>query len=113
MTQLENFKLMLQDSLNNDDINFYNDDLLNIYLNDASDIICTLRNSNIVETQYLNTQLKIAVELFNKRGAEGQTSHSENGIGRNYESANVSPSLLAEITPVMTTPFSTIRIINV
>jgi hypothetical protein len=37
--------------------------------------------------------------MFNKRGAEGETAHSENGVSRTYQSANVSEDLLKEITP--------------
>lgn len=88
------------------------DSVLQFYLDNARDIICELRNSDIVESKYSNTQIKIAIELYNKRGAEGQTSHTENGISRNYESADVSPSLLREITPMVKTPFSTIRVVQ-
>ena len=45
-------------------------------------------------------QLRIAVEMFGKMGAEGQTEHDENGIKRKWESADVSPSLLRQIIPV-------------
>ena len=45
-------------------------------------------------------QLRIAVELFSKMGAEGQTEHDENGIKRKWEAADVSPSLLRHIIPV-------------
>lgn len=45
-------------------------------------------------------QMRIAVELFSKMGAEGQTEHAENGITRKWESADVSPSLLRTIVPV-------------
>ena len=54
-----------------------------------------------VPHQYEYIQLQIALELFAKRGAEGQTEHDENGIARKYESANVSDSLLRRITPVV------------
>lgn len=54
-----------------------------------------------VPKQYEHIQLQIALELFAKRGAEGQTEHDENGIGRKYESANVSYSLLRRITPIV------------
>lgn len=53
-----------------------------------------------VEDRYLNLELRIAVELDSKRGGEGETIHIENGIERTYEKSNVSPSLLAEVTPV-------------
>jgi hypothetical protein len=42
---------------------------------------------------------EIACYLYNKRGAEGQTGHSENGISRSYESASIPDSMLNEITP--------------
>ena len=45
-------------------------------------------------------QLRIAVELFSKMGAEGQTAHDENGIKRTWEAGDVSPSLLKVIVPV-------------
>ena len=49
---------------------------------------------------YEHIQLQIAVELFSKMGAEGQTAHGENGVSRTYESADISPSLLKRIVPV-------------
>ena len=54
-----------------------------------------------VPSQYEHIQLMIALELFAKRGAEGQIEHDENGIARKYETANVSQSLLSRITPVV------------
>lgn len=54
----------------------------------------------VVPAQYEHIQLQIAVELFTKMGAEGQIEHSENGINRKYEAADVSPSLLRRIIPV-------------
>ena len=53
-----------------------------------------------VTSAYEHIQLQIAVELFAKMGAEGQTGHSENGVNRSYEAADVSPSLLKRIVPV-------------
>lgn len=54
----------------------------------------------VVPPIYEHIQLQIAVELFSKMGAEGQTAHGENGITRTYEAADVSPSLLKRIVPV-------------
>lgn len=83
------------------------DELLEFYLLNAQNIICNIRNTETVETQFETIQIKIAVELFNKRGAEGQTSHQENGISRGYETADVSASLLSQIPSMVTTPFGT------
>lgn len=38
----------------------------------------------VVPSRYERIQVQLAVELYSKRGAEGQTSHSENGISRNW-----------------------------
>lgn len=52
-----------------------------------------------VPAKYEFLQLEIAAYMLNKRGAEGQTSHSENGISRGYESADVPSSMLKVVTP--------------
>ena len=52
-----------------------------------------------VEPQYKGLQLRIAIDLYNKRGAEGEKAHSENGVSRTYESSWVSQQLLDEIVP--------------
>ena len=80
--------------------------LINLLLEDARNIICEIRNTLTVEEIYKSTQVKIAIELYNKQGVEGQTTHIENGITRVYEKADISPSLLDEITPRAKTPFS-------
>lgn len=52
-----------------------------------------------VPAQYEQIQLRVAAELFSKMGAEGQVSHSENGVSRTWEAGDVSSSLLRQITP--------------
>ncbi len=52
-----------------------------------------------VPMQYHYLQVEIAAYLLNKRGAEGQTAHSENGISRTYESADVPDTMLKLVTP--------------
>lgn len=54
-----------------------------------------------VPARYDFLQCEIAAYLMNKRGAEGQTGHSENGISRSYESADVPESMLGAITPMV------------
>ena len=53
-----------------------------------------------VPEQYSLLQVEIAVYLLNKRGAEFETSHSENGISRTYEDGDVPPSILRQIVPM-------------
>ena len=52
-----------------------------------------------VPRRYGYLQCDIAAYLLNKRGAEGQTAHSENGVSRSYESADVPESMLREVVP--------------
>ncbi|WP_165170687.1 phage head-tail connector protein [Adlercreutzia sp. ZJ242] len=52
-----------------------------------------------VPEKYHAQTVEIAVYLVNRRGAEGETSHSESGVSRSYESAGIPSSLLFGITP--------------
>lgn len=47
-----------------------------------------------VPEKYDGLHVEAAVYLLNKRGGEGETQHSENGISRTYESADLPDSLL-------------------
>ena len=53
----------------------------------------------IVPDKYATNQVEIACYLLNKRGAEGETAHNENGVNRSYESASVPDSMLKGIVP--------------
>ena len=52
-----------------------------------------------METRYQDLQFRIALDLYNKQGAEGETAHSEGGISRTFESSWISEQLLSEVTP--------------
>lgn len=52
-----------------------------------------------VPRRYSVLQCEIAAYLLNKRGAEGEISHSENGISRMYENADVPESMLVDVIP--------------
>lgn len=82
------------------------DDLINDYLLIAKRTILNKvfqygydLDTTDVPTQYDLLQCEIATYLFNKRGAEGETSHSENGITRNYEDSDLPNSLLKQVVP--------------
>lgn len=52
-----------------------------------------------VPDRYVGIQLNVACYLLNKRGAEGQIQHIENGIHRNYGSSDVPDEMLNAIIP--------------
>ena len=53
-----------------------------------------------VPAPYHTTQVEIAAYMLNKRGAEGETAHSENGVSRSYEDGDIPATLLRRITPM-------------
>lgn len=83
------------------------DDLLGYLLEQAEGIVLNRRypfgppEGATVPPVYEHIQIQIAVELYSKMGAEGQMSHSENGVSRSWEAADVSPSLLRRIVPMV------------
>lgn len=80
------------------------DEVLSTYLNIAGSKILAKAypyNDEIEEIskKYHTLQCEIAAYLLNKRGAEGQKTHSENGISRTYENADIPESMLRVVTP--------------
>lgn len=95
MTQQERLKLRLPEASEAE---------IQILIESTTAIINNIRNpfGNIpeeIEPRYNDLQLRMAVELYSKAGAEGESAHSENGVSRTYSSAWVSPELLNEIVP--------------
>ena len=50
----------------------------------------------VVPARYERIQIQLAVELYTKRGAEGQASHTENGMTRTWPEKS---RLLSRIVP--------------
>ena len=103
MTEVEKLAL-LRVMVGQPNTNDWTDDVLISYLNIAGSKIINRAypyDDTVTEVprRYGYLQCDIAAYLLNKRGAEGQTSHSENGISRSYESADVPESMLGEIIP--------------
>jgi len=78
--------------------------VLSTYLNLAKQIVYekAYPYGNFPETfpaQYDAVHVEIAAYMINKRGAEGEVIHLENGVSRHWEDAGVAPSLLRRITP--------------
>lgn len=54
-----------------------------------------------VPLKYEHIQMLACITLWNKKGAEGQTSHTENGIARTYEAGDIPETLLKKIMPLV------------
>jgi len=79
-------------------------DILLAYIDMAEDVI--LRHlypfrSDVVSVpdQYQTVWVEVAAYMINKRGAEGESVHLENGISRHYEDGDIPPTLLRKLVP--------------
>ncbi|MBP5741276.1 MAG: hypothetical protein J6W59_05950 [Bacteroidales bacterium] len=88
------------------DLSEITDEELLVLIDEAGELILNrmypfARPSSVtrVPARYENIQTQIAIELVNRKGAEGEMSHSENGTVRSYESGSISSSLLKKIMP--------------
>jgi hypothetical protein len=98
MTSLERLKIRIPEE--------ENEDILKELLTSAKDVVLSHLYPLVddyegltIPRKYNTLLLDIAVEMYNKQGAEGETSHSENGISRSYENAYISQTLLSQIIP--------------
>jgi hypothetical protein len=87
-----------------------NETLLNDLIETAKNAILSYRfpygdwpkddqGNTYVEDRYIDLQFRMAMDLYNKIGAEGQTRSVENGITREYDASWISKQLYQEITP--------------
>lgn len=95
MDRLERLKLRTQEA---------DEGLLEEMLESARAIILGLRFPygtwpDDVEPRYQDLQVRMAEDMYNRIGASGQVSHSENGISRTWGAEWVSEQLLREVVP--------------
>ena len=87
------------------------DETLIVYLDMAGDKILERlypyrddRREYEIPEKYEMLQLKIATYLLNKRGAEGEVQHIENGVHRNYGDADIPEAMLSSVAPFIGIP---------
>ncbi len=95
MTQLERLKIRIPEEQND---NILEDFLLSSKLRILArrNPFSEIKETDELESQYYDLQIRLAVQMYNMQGAEGESSHSENGISRTYESYDM---LLKEVAP--------------
>jgi hypothetical protein len=82
-----------------------NDELLLDILDSAKNLILLKRFPFVdelpteLESKYIELELQIAVRMYNKIGAEGETAHTESGVTRNYGGSEEYADLLAKVIP--------------
>lgn len=100
MTDIERLKIRTEES---------DTRILYELLESAESIIISRRfpfggDNAAFEERYRDLKIRIAEDMYNRLGASGQLSHSENGIDRKWSSEWVSEQLLNEIIPKVGRP---------
>lgn len=80
MTQLEKLKIRL--GISKTDTS--KDDLLNMFLEDASNEILDYTNRDTILTKMEGLQRELVITYYNRQGSEGESSRSEGGISVSY-----------------------------
>jgi len=89
------------------------DSVLLSYLSQAKDVLLNrlypyldgrTYSELTIPARFTGKQLQIAAYLLNKRGAEGEIQHIENGIHRNYKAAFVPEDMLLDVMPFVGLP---------
>ena len=100
----EDRKIVMLKSMMDGD--YTSDDILSVYLELAGQKILNQMypykedyTGIEVPDKYVMIQIQIACYLLNKRGAEGEIQHIENGIHRNYGSSDIPDVMLKDILP--------------
>lgn len=97
----EEMLTMLQSMVGNED-----DSVLSTYLTLAGEAIIARAYPYAkddaelsVPRKYQTLQIEVAAFLLNKRGAEGQNRHVENGIDRTWGGSDIPDDMLSRIVP--------------
>lgn len=90
--------------LNRLDLEFSDEDIYD-EIENAFEAINSRRHFNptssiLIEDKYKNLAYELCIASMVKEGAEGETSHSENGINRSYDSSSYPESMLRRIVPL-------------
>lgn len=98
MDQLTKLKVLLgiRDTSHDEELNVYLDLSGRAIINKAYPFDDSVE---VVPKKYEPLQVEIAVMLWNKRGAEGENYHAENGINRTYDSSYIPKDMLKQVIP--------------
>lgn len=85
----------------------HDEDILNAFLSLAEQAILTRMYPGVIDTtdksipdKYHSVQVQVASYLLNKRGADGEHLHIENGVHRSYETGGIPDSMMKDVIPL-------------
>lgn len=99
MTDAEKLNILM--TMLDDDVST---NVANTFLKAAEQAVINLAfpygdGTEVMPEKYDQVQIEIAAYLISKRGAEGEVTHTEGGVTRTYESADLPLALRTRITP--------------
>lgn len=96
--------LKIQRKIRRLDLDYDSEDIYD-EISNAFEAINSRRHFNptpsvLIEEKYKNLAYNLCIAAMTKEGAEGQKSHSENGVNRVYDSSDYPESMLSRIVPL-------------
>ncbi len=101
MTQGEMLKLLVPE-ITDDDISVLLELSKGVILNERypfGEYPLNDLGETFIEDRYKEIQVQMCVEMYNRRGSEGEVQRNENGISRTYDTADISKTLINRIIP--------------
>ncbi len=103
----ETLKAMIQTNIESSSDMTISEDVVNTFFQLSKNAILLRRypyakdiSDKELPSIYDSLCVRLAVYMYNKQGAEGEISHTENGVSIKWENGDLPDSLMSEIIPL-------------
>lgn len=103
----ETLKAMIKTNIESSSDMTISDDVVNTFFQLSKNAILLKRFPYLQDVSekelpsiYNSLCVRLAVYMFNKQGAEGEISHTENGVSIKWENGDLPESMMSEVIPM-------------
>lgn len=103
----ETLKAMIKTNIESSSDMTISDDVVNTFFQLSKNAILLKRFPYLQDVSekelpsiYDSLCVRLAVYMFNKQGAEGEISHTENGVSIKWENGDLPESMMSEVIPM-------------
>jgi DNA packaging protein, QLRG family len=103
----ETLKAMIKTNIESSSDMTISEDVVNTFFQLSKNAILLRRypfvqdvSNKALPSMYDSLCVRLAVYMYNKQGAEGEISHTENGVSIKWENGDLPESLMSEIIPM-------------
>ena len=103
----ETLKAMIKTNIESSSDMMISDDVVNTFFQLSKNAILLKRfpylqdiSEKELPSIYDSLCVRLAVYMFNKQGAEGEISHTENGVSIKWENGDLPESMMSEVIPM-------------